>query len=47
VRVRAVLQELPQDGGGCHSPFGGRNVLLGEFSFFEQKIEGIHSFSTV
>jgi hypothetical protein len=25
----------------------GRNVLLGEFSFFEQKIEGIHSFSTV
>jgi hypothetical protein len=22
-------------------------ALLGEFSFFEQKIEGIHSFSTV
>jgi hypothetical protein len=24
-----------------------RNVLLGEFPSFEQKIEGIHSFSTV
>jgi hypothetical protein len=41
----AMLQELPQDGGGCQSTFG-KAKQFGEFSFFEQKIEGIHSFST-